>query len=81
MLLSFAEKSKKSDKFKDVAEATKGRVVPLWLEANRDAATAKIVRMPVKMTLTMRLKKHSSSSCTQNNNYIIGLLIYIEIKK
>ena len=47
-VIELCENSKKSDKFKDVAEATKGRVIPLWLEANKEAATAKVVRMPVK---------------------------------
>ena len=76
-VIELCEKSKKSDKFKDVAEATKGRVVPLWLEMRQQL---KLFVCLLRMTLTMRLKKHSSSSCTQNNNYIIGLLIYIEIK-
>ena len=56
-VIELCEKSKKSDKFKDVAEATKGRVVPLWLEANRDAATAKIVRMPVKDDLDYEVEE------------------------
>lgn len=46
--IELSDKSKKSDKFKEIAEGTKGRVIPLWLEANKDAATAKVVRMPVK---------------------------------
>ncbi len=56
-VVELCEKSKKSDKFKDVAEATKGRVVPLWLEANRDAATAKVVRMPVKDDLDYEVEE------------------------
>lgn len=46
--IELSEKSKKSDKFKEIIEGTKGRVIPLWLDANKDAATAKVVRMPVK---------------------------------
>ena len=47
-VIELCDNSKKLDKFKDTAEATKGRVVPLWLEANKDAFSAKVVRMPVK---------------------------------
>lgn len=46
--IELSEKSKKSDKFKEIIEGTKGRVIPLWLDANKDAAAAKVVRMPVK---------------------------------
>lgn len=47
-VVELGENSKKSDKFKEIAEGTKGRVIPLWLEANKEAASAKVVRMPVK---------------------------------
>ena len=47
-VIELGENSKKSDKFKEIAEGTKGRVIPLWLEANKEAASAKVVRMPVK---------------------------------
>ena len=56
-VIELSESSKKSDKFKDVAEATKGRVIPLWLEANRDAASAKVVRMPVKDDLDYEVEE------------------------
>lgn len=47
-VIELCENGKKSDKFKEIIDGTKGRVIPLWLEANREAATAKVVRMPVK---------------------------------
>lgn len=47
-VIELSENSRKSDKFKEIIEGTKGRVIPLWLEANKEAGTAKVVRMPVK---------------------------------
>lgn len=47
-VIELSENGKKSDKFKEIVEGTKGRVIPLWLEANKEGATAKVVRMPVK---------------------------------
>ena len=47
-VIELGENSKKSDKFKEIAEGTKGRVIPLWIESNKEAASSKDVRMPVK---------------------------------
>jgi small subunit ribosomal protein S4 len=46
--ISLKESSKQSAKFKEIIEGTKGRVVPLWLEMNKEASSAKVVRTPVK---------------------------------
>lgn len=56
-VVELSENSKKLDKFKDVIEATKGRVVPLWLEANKDNASAKITRLPVKEDLDYEVEE------------------------
>ncbi len=56
-VVELSENSKKLDKFKDVIEATKGRVVPLWLEANKDNANAKITRLPVKEDLDYEVEE------------------------
>ena len=45
-------------KFKEIVEATNGRVVPLWLEANKEDFSAKIVRMPVKEDLDYEVEEH-----------------------
>ncbi|MGN0620512.1 MAG: 30S ribosomal protein S4 [Porcipelethomonas sp.] len=56
-VIELCENSKKSTKFKEVIEATKGRVIPLWLEADREAGKAKVVRMPVKSDLDYEVEE------------------------
>jgi small subunit ribosomal protein S4 len=57
-VISLRENSRKSAKFKEIVELTNGRVVPLWLEANKEDFSAKIVRMPVKEDLDYEVEEH-----------------------
>ncbi len=57
-VISLREKSKKSEKFKQIIEATAGRVTPTWLDVNKDAQTAKVVRMPNKEDLDYEIEEH-----------------------
>ncbi|MBQ5331376.1 MAG: 30S ribosomal protein S4 [Oscillospiraceae bacterium] len=45
-VIELHEKSRSSAKFKDVLEQTTGRLVPLWLESDKDNFKAKVVRLP-----------------------------------
>lgn len=45
-VITLAEKSRSSEKFKSVLEQTEGRVTPLWLETNKAEYSAKVMRMP-----------------------------------
>ncbi len=45
-VISLREKSKKSPKFKEITETNRGRVVPLWLDMNKDELSAKVSRLP-----------------------------------
>lgn len=45
-VITLAEKSRSSEKFKSVLEQTEGRVTPLWLETNKAEYSAKVTRMP-----------------------------------
>ena len=45
-VIELHEGSKSSAKFKEVVEQTADRTVPLWMEANKEAYSAKIVRLP-----------------------------------
>ena len=45
-VISLRDKSKSSPKFKANVEETNGRIVPLWLEVNKDEFSAKVTRMP-----------------------------------
>ena len=57
-VISLREKSKKSEKFKQIIEATAGRVTPTWLDVNKDTQTAKVVRMPNKEDLDYEIEEH-----------------------
>lgn len=57
-VISLRENSRKSTKFKEIVEITNGRVVPLWLEANKDDFSAKVVRMPAKEDLDYEVEEH-----------------------
>ena len=57
-VISLRENSRKSTKFKKIVELTNGRVVPLWLEANKEDFSAKVVRMPVKEDLDYEVEEH-----------------------
>lgn len=56
--ISLRENSKKSVKFKEIIEATHSRIVPTWLDMNKEASTAKITRVPVKEDLDFEIEEH-----------------------
>lgn len=56
--VTLRENSKKSVKFKDIVEATNGRIVPTWLDMNKEALTAKLSRLPVKEDLDYEIEEH-----------------------
>ena len=57
-VITLAENSKKSNRFKEIVETTQGRVIPLWLEVNKDEFTAKVVRMPAREDLDYDVEEH-----------------------
>ncbi len=57
-VIALYEGSRSSAKFKDVVEQTSGRVVPTWLEANKENFSAKVVRMPGKDDLDYEVETH-----------------------
>ena len=56
-VISLNDNSKKSEKFKEVIEATKGRVVPLWLEMNKEDSSAKVIRMPNRSDIDFEVEE------------------------
>lgn len=56
--ISLREKSKSSVKFKEIIEATKGRVIPTWLDMNKDASSAKVIRLAQKEDLDYEVEEH-----------------------
>lgn len=57
-VISLREKSKKSTKFKEIVEATNGRLVPTWLDMDKEKLSAKVVRMPAKEDLDYEIEEH-----------------------
>ncbi len=57
-VISLRENSKKSAKFKEIVEATAGRLVPTWLELDKENLTAKVVRLPAKEDLDYEVEEH-----------------------
>lgn len=57
-VVSLRESSKKSVKFQEIVEGTNGRLVPTWIDLNRENLTASIVRLPVKEDLDYEVEEH-----------------------
>ena len=57
-VISLRENSKKSEKFKQVIELTNGRLVPTWIDMNKEESTGKITRLPVKADLDYEIEEH-----------------------
>ncbi len=57
-VISLRENSKKSVKFKEIVEATNGRLIPSWLDMDKEKLAAKVVRMPAKEDLDYEIEEH-----------------------
>ena len=57
-VIALSERSKKSPKFAQIAEAVEGRLIPSWLEVNKEAMTAKIAKMPQRDELDYEIEEH-----------------------
>ncbi len=57
-VIALAENSKTSPKFKEVVELTAGRTVPLWLDANKEALSATVNRMPGMEDIDYEVEVH-----------------------
>ena len=47
-VIEIREKSKSLTRYKEILEATNGRLVPEWLEADRDALQGTVVQLPTR---------------------------------
>jgi len=57
-VIALKEKSRKSSKFEQIADMTHGRIFPLWLDVNKDAKSASIVRLPQRDELDFEIQEH-----------------------
>ena len=56
--VALRENSKKSVKFKEIVEATNGRLIPTWLDMDKENLSAKVVRLPAKEDLDYEVAEH-----------------------
>ena len=57
-VIALHEKSRSSAKFKDVLEQTTGRLIPMWLEYDKENFCAKVVRLPEVGDLDYETQTH-----------------------
>ncbi|MCD8106598.1 MAG: 30S ribosomal protein S4 [Oscillospiraceae bacterium] len=57
-VVSLRENSKKSEKFKEIVEDTDKRLVPSWLDKDKENLTATVVRAPAKEDLDYEVEEH-----------------------
>lgn len=57
-VISLREKSRSSDKFKAILEATGSKVIPDWLELNRDNLEAKMTTLPTRDSIDLTVEEH-----------------------
>lgn len=56
--IAVAEKSKKSQKFATIGELAAVKVVPAWLELNKEALTVKVSDMPKREDIDIPIQEH-----------------------
>ena len=52
-VIEIREKSKSLTRYKEILEATNGRLVPEWLEADRDALKGTVVQLPTREAIDL----------------------------
>lgn len=57
-VITLREKSRSSSKIKSIVEQTAGRIVPLWLEVNKEEFSAKVVRLPAIEDIDYEVAPH-----------------------
>lgn len=57
-VIALRENSKKSVKFQEIVEGTNGRLIPAWLDVNKESLTASVVRLPEKEDLDYEVEEH-----------------------
>ena len=57
-VISLKEKSRSSDKIKAIVDIAGSKVIPQWLEYNRDSFTGKVVAVPSREDIDLPIKEH-----------------------
>lgn len=57
-VIAVKEKSRQSDKFKALAEENAAKVIPSWLEKDKEASSGKVVGMPQRSDIDFDVQEH-----------------------
>ena len=57
-VIAVCEKSRSSSKMKAILEITAGRVIPKWLDLNRDTLTGKVVTLAAREDIDLEVEEH-----------------------
>ena len=57
-IISLKEKTKNSDRMKDIVEANSSRIVPKWLDMDKNTLTAKVVRLAEREDIDFEVAEH-----------------------
>lgn len=57
-VVAVKETSKTTDEFKNVVEANVARPVPQWLDADKEAMSVKVVKLPEREEITVPVEEH-----------------------
>lgn len=57
-VVAVKETSKTTDEFKNLVDANSGRPVPQWLDVNKDAMEAKVVKLPDREEIATPVEEH-----------------------
>lgn len=57
-VISIKEKSRDSEKFKAILDATGGKVIPKWLDLDNNTLTGKVIAVPQRDDVDLELEEH-----------------------
>lgn len=57
-VIALKEKSKGSTRMKDIAEANASRIVPKWLDMDKNTLTGKVVALPTREDIDYEVEEH-----------------------
>ena len=57
-VIALREKSRNLDKIKDILEATDGKIIPKWLDMNRDTLEARVVKLADREDIDLPIEEH-----------------------
>ncbi len=57
-VITIKDKSRSSEKIKDILDTTDSRVIPAWLSLDKNALSASVVRMPAREDIDLPIEEH-----------------------